>query len=100
MQIDKALILKLEKLSRLQLSETERARIQADLNNILGMVEKLQELDLSEVEPLVYITEEVNVLREDEVKHQVNREAALSNAPDRNEEYFKIAKVIDLNGWW
>ena len=98
MQIDKALILKLEKLSRLQLSETERARIQADLNNILGMVEKLQELDLSEVEPLVYITEEVNVLREDEVKHQVNREAALSNAPDRNEEYFKIAKVIDLNG--
>ena len=98
MQIDKYLILKLEKLSRLQLSETERTQIQTDLNKILGMVEKLQELDLSKVEPLVYITEEVNVLRADEVKNQVSREAALSNAPDRNEEYFKIAKVIDLNG--
>lgn len=98
MQIDKALILKLEKLSRLQLSEEERTRIQADLNNILGMVEKLQELDLSNVAPLVYINEEVNVLREDEVKNQVSREAALSNAPDSNEQYFKVAKVIDLNG--
>ena len=96
MQIDKNLILKLEKLSRLQLSDTERQQIQKDLNNILGMVEKLQELDLSKVEPLVYISDEVNVLREDEVKNQVNRAAALSNAPDKTEEYFKVAKVIDL----
>ena len=96
MQIDNTLILKLEKLSRLQLSEQERTQIQKDLNNILGMVEKLQELDLSEVEPLVYITEEVNVLREDEVKNQVSRAAALSNAPDANDEHFKVAKVIDL----
>ena len=96
MQIDKDLILKLEKLSRLQLSEEERVKIQQDLNKILGMVEKLQELDLSKVEPLVYISEEVNVLREDEVKNQVQREAALANAPDRNEQYFKIAKVIDI----
>ena len=96
MQIDKNLILKLEKLSRLQLSDTERQQIQKDLNNILGMVEKLQELDLSKVEPLVYISEEVNVLRADEVKNQVSRAAALSNAPDKTAEYFKVAKVIDL----
>ena len=96
MQIDNTLILKLEKLSRLQLSEKERTQIQKDLNNILGMVEKLQELDLSEVEPLVYITDEVNVLRVDEVKNQVSRAAAFSNAPDCNEEHFKVAKVIDL----
>jgi len=96
MQIDKELILKLEKLSRLKLSAEERTVIQKDLNNILGMVEKLQELDLSDVQPLVYITEEVNVLREDEVKNQVSREAALSNAPDSNEQYFKVSKVIDL----
>jgi len=96
MQIDKTLILKLEKLSRLQLSDTERQLLQKDLNNILGMVEKLQELDLSKVEPLVYISEEVNVLREDEVKNQVSRDAALSNAPDSKDAYFKVAKVIDL----
>ena len=57
------------------------------MNNILKMVSKLEELDLDNVEPLIYITEEVNVLRADEVKNQVDREAALSNAPDRNEEW-------------
>ena len=96
MQIDKELILKLEKLSRLKLSDTERTTIQKDLSSIIGMVEKLQELDLSEVEPLVYITDEVNVLRKDEVKHQVDRSKALSNAPDNNDAYFKVSKVIDL----
>ena len=96
MKIDKDLILKLEKLSRLKLSDTERTTIQKDLSSIIGMVEKLQELDLSEVEPLVYITDEVNVLRTDEVKHQVDRSKALANAPDNNDAYFKVSKVIDL----
>lgn len=96
MQVDKKLILKLEKLARLKLSDGERNKIQGDLNNILQMVGKLEELDLENVEPLIYINEEVNVLREDEIKHQVDRESALSNAPDRNEEHFKVPKVIDL----
>ncbi len=96
MQVDKTLILKLEKLARLKLSDSERNKIQGDLNNILQMVSKLEELDLEGVAPLVYINEEVNVLREDEIKHQVDRTAALSNAPDKNEEHFKVPKVIDL----
>lgn len=96
MQVDKPLISKLEKLARLKLSEKERNQIQGDLNNILEMVGKLEELDLEGVEPLIYITEEVNVLRDDEIKHQVDRTAALSNAPDKNEEHFKVPKVIDL----
>ena len=88
MQVDKTLILKLEELARLKLSQSERNKIQGDLNNILQMVGKLEELDLEGVAPLVYINEEVNVLREDEIKHQVDRAAALSNAPDRNDEHF------------
>ncbi len=96
MQIDETLILKLENLARLKLSATERAQIQKDLGNILQMVEKLQELDLSEVEPLIYISEEANVLRPDVVKHQVSRADALKNAPDKNEAYFKVPKVINL----
>ena len=96
MQVDKTLISKLEKLARLKLSPAESDQIQGDLTNILQMVSKLEELDLEHVEPLIYITEEVNVLREDEIKNQVDREAALSNAPDRNEAHFKVPKVIDL----
>ena len=96
MEIDKHLISKLEKLARLQLSELERSQIQKDLNDILKMVGKLEALNLENVEPLIYITEEVNVLREDKVAHQVERAAALSNAPDKNQEHFKVPKVIDL----
>ena len=94
MKIDKNLILKLEKLSRLELSEKEREKIQGDLNNILKMVEKLDELDTEDVEPLLHIAEGENVLRDDEIKNQLSKEEALSNAPDSDGQYFKVPKVI------
>jgi aspartyl-tRNA(Asn)/glutamyl-tRNA(Gln) amidotransferase subunit C len=94
MEVNKELILKLENLARLELSEEERNRIQHDLGNILKMVDKLNELDTSNVEPLVYISDEVNVLREDVVKDEVSNDAALSNAPTSQPPYFKVPKMI------
>ena len=96
MKIDKTLISRLEHLARLKLSEVQKESLMGDLNEILGMVEKLQELDTDNVEPLVYINETENVWRKDEVKHQVSRDEALSNAPDKNDAFFKVPKVIDL----
>lgn len=95
MQIDEQLISRLEHLARLELSTEERALIQKDLNNILEMVEKLNELDTKNVDPLVYINEEGNVWREDQVQHQLSRERALKNAPDADGVFFKVPKVID-----
>jgi aspartyl-tRNA(Asn)/glutamyl-tRNA(Gln) amidotransferase subunit C len=95
MQIDEQLISRLEHLARLELSPEERATIQKDLNNILTMVEKLNELDTKNVDPLVYINEEGNVWREDQVQHQLEREKALKNAPDQDGRFFKVPKVID-----
>ena len=95
MQVDRDLILKLENLAKLELSEVERERLGVDLNNILQMVEKLKELDTSNVEPLTYISDAVNKLREDEIKGQVTNEQALLNAPEKNEPYFKVPKVIN-----
>jgi len=94
MKIDESLILKLEQLARLQLSDTERSAIQGDLNRILEMVEKLEELDTEGVDPLTYVNEDVNVYREDAVRGQVDREAALKNAPDQDGAYFRVPKVI------
>ena len=96
MQIDHSLILRLEHLARLELSQKERAIIRQDLNDILAMVEQLQDLPTDEVPPLVYLNSDVNVWREDQVKHQVSREAALKNAPDQDGTYFTVPKVIDL----
>ncbi|MFZ4544141.1 MAG: Asp-tRNA(Asn)/Glu-tRNA(Gln) amidotransferase subunit GatC [Saprospiraceae bacterium] len=94
MKVNKALILKLEKLSRLELSEDERENIAKDLDNILQMVDKLNELNTDFVEPLVYINEEVNSLRDDEVRNEVNNEQALINAPDSQKPYFSVPKMI------
>lgn len=94
MHIDRDLILKLENLAKLELTEKERLQLTGDLNDILKMVGKLNELDTEGVEPLVYLNEENRPLREDEVKNQVSQQAALSNAPERDEQYFKVPKVI------
>lgn len=95
MTINEALISRLEHLARLELSAEEREALRQDLNNILAMVEKLQELDLHNVEPLVYLNEEDNERRPDEVIGQVSRAAALSNAPETDGVFFRLPKVIE-----
>lgn len=94
MKIDQSLILRLEHLARLELQPAERAHLQQDLNRILEMVEKMEGLETANVEPLVYVNEDVNVLREDRVKGQASREAALRNAPQKDGAYFRVPQVI------
>ncbi len=94
MQLDEALISRLENLARLELSADERQRVLQDLNSILEMVGKMDELDTSGVQPLTHISEVVNVLRRDEVSHQLAREIAMKNAPQEDGTFFKVPKVI------
>ncbi len=96
MTVDGKLISHLAKLSRLDPSPEQSERLQKDLRNILGMVEKLDELALDAVEPLRYVTGVENVLRPDEVSGHIEREQALSNAPDADNEggFFQVPKVI------
>ncbi|MNY80761.1 aspartyl/glutamyl-tRNA amidotransferase subunit C [compost metagenome] len=58
-------------------------------------MEKLNELDTENVEPLVYLTDEVNAFRPDVVKQEITHTEALKNAPDADENFFKVAKVIE-----
>lgn len=95
MQIDEALISKLEKLARLQLAPEERAQFAQDLTHILDMVDKLQQLDTKGVEPLTYLTDAVNVMRADEVAHQLAQADALFNGPKQDGQYFRVPKVIN-----
>lgn len=96
MQIDKQLISRLEDLARLELSDDEREQLRLDLNDILVMVEKLQELNLEGVDPLIHIGDETNQRRPDEIKGQVDLQDALRNAPAANSSYFLVPKVIDI----
>ena len=94
MEVNEALIDKLAKLARLEFNPEEKIAIRDDLQRMIGFVEKLNELDLDKIKPLIHMSQEVNVLREDEVQGSVNRELALKNAPHHDEQFFKVPKVI------
>ncbi len=94
MNIDKNTINKISKLSYLEFNEKEEEEISNDLNRILEFVDKLNELDTKNVEPLVYIGLETNILREDKVKQEISKKEALKNAPHKDSDYFKVPKVL------
>jgi len=94
MQVDDALIDKLSKLAMLQFNDEERAEIKSDLEKMIGFVDKLKELDTTGVEPLLHMSNNTDILRQDIPGNMINREEALQNAPVHNEQYFKVPKVI------
>jgi len=95
MQIDRELLLRIEHLARLELTKASREAIQQDMNKILGMVEKLNEPDTENVEPLVYMNEEIQPLREDVAKDWNQRDAAFRNAPLSDGSFFKVPKMME-----
>ena len=94
MKIDNELVDRLAELSRLEFDEQAKEGLKKDMQRIFDLVEKLKEVNVEGVEPLVYMTEEKNVLRKDVVKDTVSKEDALLNAPQRDSDYFKVPKVI------
>jgi aspartyl-tRNA(Asn)/glutamyl-tRNA(Gln) amidotransferase subunit C len=94
MEVNDALVEKLANLSRLKFEAVEKEEIKKDLQKMISFVEKLNELDTTGVEPLLHMTDEINVLREDEIKGSISKEEALKNAPLHDENFFKVPKVI------
>ncbi|MBK8366147.1 MAG: Asp-tRNA(Asn)/Glu-tRNA(Gln) amidotransferase subunit GatC [Bacteroidetes bacterium] len=82
-------------LARLEFTEEGKADILNDMNRMLAFVDKLNEMDTNGVEPLIYMTDEKNVMREDESKDTLTQKEALKNAPKKDSDYFKVPKVID-----
>ncbi len=78
----------------LQFNDEEREEIKADLEKMIGFVDKLKELDTTGVEPLLHMSSNTDILREDVAGNMISREAALQNAPLHDDEYFKVPKVI------
>ena len=94
MQVDDALIDKLSRLAMLEFDAAEREEIKADLEKMIGFVDKLKELDTSGVEPLLHMAGEVNVLRDDVPGGMLTQAEALQNAPLHNGAFFLVPKVI------
>lgn len=94
-RIDKAQVRKVAKLSRLELSEAEVEEFTGQLGAILDYMEKMNELDTTDVEPLAHCLPISNVLRADCVKDSLGTERTLANAPQRDGEFFKVPKILE-----
>jgi aspartyl-tRNA(Asn)/glutamyl-tRNA(Gln) amidotransferase subunit C len=94
MKVDVATVRRLAELSKLSFSENEETEMVDGLNEMIAFVDKLKELDTSNVEPLVFMSDETNVLREDLVDAPISQAEALKNAPSKDMYYFRVPKVI------
>lgn len=95
MKIDIDTIEKVAQLARLEVKEEDKQGLLDDMNNILTFMDKLNEVNTDNVEPLIYMSDEVNVVREDEVIQVITRADALQNAPKHDGKYFRVSKVIN-----
>jgi aspartyl-tRNA(Asn)/glutamyl-tRNA(Gln) amidotransferase subunit C len=98
MEVNDAMVENLCKLACLEFDPAGKQEIKKDLQKMIGFVEKLNELDLRGIEPLLYMGSETNTLRDDIPEPALNRSEALKNAPMADEMYFKVPQVVKNPG--
>ena len=94
MKVNNKLIQDIAKLSKLKFDDSAEEKMKADLEKMLAFVNKLNEIDTEGIDPLIYMSEEINVLREDEISENTSQEDALKNAPEKDSDYFKVPTVL------
>jgi aspartyl-tRNA(Asn)/glutamyl-tRNA(Gln) amidotransferase subunit C len=85
---------KIARLSKLNLTEAEQQKYLTELGNILGFVKKLEELNLEGVEATSHAVEVTDVFRSDEPRDAQVKDKALSQAPDREGDFFRVPKIL------
>lgn len=89
-------VLALARLAKLWLSESEVNDVAEELNQVLGYVERLQDVDVSKLQPTAQVTGLVNVTRPDElIEYQANPEQLMKNVPETENGYIKVKRVIE-----
>ena len=94
MEITDELVEHIAHLARLEFEGDKKDAIKSDLTKIIGFVDQLGEVDTEGVEPLIFMTDAINVLIDDEVKDTITQVQALKNAPKKDSDYIKMAKVL------
>lgn len=82
-------------LARLEFEGEKKIAIQQDMENIIAFMDKLSEIPTDNVEPLIFMTDEYNKLREDIADVTITQDEGLKNAPKKDSDYFRIPKVLD-----
>ena len=95
MKIDNKTVDSIAYLAKLEFENEAKDEIISDMSRMLEFVNKLNELNTSGVDPLIYMVEETNMLREDSSEISINQKDALKNAPKKDSDYFKVPKVVE-----
>ena len=95
MSIDLKTIKHISKLSRISVDEKKAEKLAGDLNSIFNFIEKLNELNTDNVEPLTSVAETTLKFRSDEIKSENIREQIIKNSPEDNEDFFVVPKVVE-----
>ena len=95
MKITEEIVDHIAHLARLEFEGEEKLAIIRDMENIVNFMDRLNELDTEHVEPLIFMSEEVNRLRDDVAQVTITQKEALQNAPKKDSDYFRIPKVLD-----
>jgi aspartyl-tRNA(Asn)/glutamyl-tRNA(Gln) amidotransferase subunit C len=95
MTIDLKTIKHISKLSRISVDDAKANKLAGDLNSIFDFIEKLNELNTDNVEPLTSVAETTLKLRADEVKSKNIRDQILRNSPEENEDFFVVPRVVE-----
>ena len=95
MSIDLKTIKHISKLSRISVDEKKAEKLAGDLNSIFKFIEKLNELNTDNIEPLTSVAETTLKFRTDEVKSENIREQIIKNSPEDNEDFFVVPKVVE-----
>lgn len=94
MKLSREEVARVAKLARLDLSEDKIELFSGQLHDILTYMDKLNEIDTSDIEPMYSPVEHSTVLRKDEVKKEHTRDEVLSNAPDSDGQYFIVPRIV------
>jgi len=84
-------------LAKLEFSAQEKESLMKDLNETILFCEKLNDLNTEGVEPLIYMTPDTNIVREDVIEGMISKEEALKNAPAKDSDFFRVTKVLKSN---
>ena len=95
MKIDTKVVDELAHLARLSYENEAKQEIVTELNKIIAVVVKLEEINTDGIEPLIYMVDETNITREDVMKQDVSQDEGLKNAPKKDSDYFRVPKVIE-----
>ena len=95
MSIDNSTVKKVAKLARIEINEEEETTLITELNNILGWVDELQQVNTDSVEPMLSVFNESMQMREDQAESNFDNSQILDNSPERNSGFFVVPKVVE-----